>query len=86
MTVSTFRPADVVDPDLHASGEVHRLWRWMRRHAPVHWHAPGDLPGFWSLTRYEDIRRVYQDPALFSSARGVPAAADSAGGRTPAAA
>ncbi|AKN72311.1 cytochrome P450 [Streptomyces sp. PBH53] len=71
MTVSTFRPADVVDPELHASGEVHRLWRWMRRHAPVHWHAPGDLPGFWSLTRYEDIRRVYQDPALFSSARGV---------------
>ncbi|MFD4789732.1 cytochrome P450 [Streptomyces sp. NPDC058459] len=71
MTVSTFVPADVVDPDLHASGEVHRLWRWMRQHAPVHWHEPGDLPGFWSLTRYEDIRDVYQNPAVFSSAQGV---------------
>lgn len=71
MTVSTFNPADVVDPELHASGEVHGLWRWMREHVPVHWHEPGDLPGFWSLTRYEDIRDVYQNPALFSSAQGV---------------
>ncbi|WP_326573331.1 cytochrome P450 [Streptomyces sp. NBC_00487] len=71
MTVIAFTPADVVDPELHASGEVYGLWRWMRRHAPVHWHEPGDLPGFWSLTRYEDIRDVYQNPAVFSSARGV---------------
>ncbi|WP_406840040.1 cytochrome P450 [Streptomyces sp. AHU1] len=71
MTVITHSPADVVDPGLHASGEVFALWRWMRRHAPVHWHEPGDLPGFWSLTRYDDIRQVYQDPAVFSSARGV---------------
>lgn len=71
MTVIAFTPADVVDPELHASGEVHELWRRMRQDAPVHWHEPGDLPGFWSLTRYEDIRDVYQDPGLFSSARGV---------------
>ncbi|MFB7241891.1 cytochrome P450 [Streptomyces populi] len=71
MTVITYSPADVVDPDLHASGEVFGLWRWMRQHTPVHWHEPGDLPGFWSLTRYDDIRQVYQDPAVFSSARGV---------------
>ncbi|MGO4747961.1 cytochrome P450, partial [Streptomyces sp. 2MCAF27] len=71
MTDITFTPADVVDPELHASGEVHRLWRWMRQHAPVHWHEPGDLPGFWSLTRYDDIRQVYQNPAVFSSAQGV---------------
>ncbi|MGD1222135.1 cytochrome P450 [Streptomyces krungchingensis] len=71
MTVSTYTPADVLDPELHASGEVHRLWRWMRQHAPVHWHEPGDLPGFWSLTRYEDVRNAYQNPAVFSSAQGV---------------
>ncbi|MFF7392105.1 cytochrome P450 [Streptomyces scabiei] len=71
MTVVTCDPAGVVDPELHASGEVHEVWRWMRRHAPVHWHEPGDLPGFWSLTRYADIRDVYQNPAVFSSARGV---------------
>lgn len=71
MTVDTFTPSDVVDPELHASGEVHRLWRRMRQHTPVHWHEPGDLPGFWSLTRYEDIRHVYQNPTVFSSAQGV---------------
>ncbi|WP_086783812.1 cytochrome P450 [Streptomyces caniscabiei] len=71
MTVVTPDLAGVVDPELHASGEVHELWRWMRRHAPVHWHGPGDLPGFWSLTRHDDIRDVYRNPAVFSSARGV---------------
>ena len=71
MTVVTPDLAGVVDPALHASGEVHELWRWMRRHAPVHWHEPGDLPGFWSLTRHDDIRDVYRNPAVFSSARGV---------------
>ncbi|MDG4862710.1 cytochrome P450 [Streptomyces sp. T-3] len=71
MTVSTYTPADLLDPDLHASGEVHGLWRWMRRHTPVHWHEPGDLPGFWSLTRYEDVRHAYQNPDVFSSAHGV---------------
>src|SRR5581483_8399653 len=29
-----------------------------------------DGPGFWSLTRYEDIRWAGQDAALFSSAQG----------------
>ncbi|MFF6980259.1 cytochrome P450 [Streptomyces sp. NPDC008343] len=71
MTVSTYIPADITDPELHASGEVHQLWRWMRQHSPVHWHEPGDLPGFWSLTRYDHIRYVYQHPDLYSSAHGV---------------
>jgi cytochrome P450 len=43
----------------------------MRKHAPVHRHPPTNLPAFWSLTRYEDIRAVYRDPTLFSSAHGV---------------
>ncbi|OIJ95207.1 cytochrome P450 [Streptomyces colonosanans] len=71
MTVSACTPADLDDPERHASGEVHQLWRWMRQHAPVHWHEPGDLPGFWSLTRYDDIRHAYQNPAVFSSGQGV---------------
>jgi cytochrome P450 len=29
------------------------------------------FPGFWILTRYEDIRGVYRDPATFSSAGGI---------------
>src|SRR6185437_5847566 len=61
----------LVDAEFHATGDPHALWRQMRERAPVHWHPPAELPGFWSLTRYEDIRTVYRDPRVFSSARGV---------------
>jgi len=71
MTAPAMAPADLVDPQRHATGEVHGLWRWMRQHSPVHHHPETDLPAFWSLTKYEDVRAVYRDPATFSSARGV---------------
>ncbi|MFY1653602.1 cytochrome P450 [Solwaraspora sp. WMMB762] len=61
----------LTDPVLHAEGDPHRVWRWMRHHAPVLRHPDGDLPAFWSLTRYEDVRAVYRDPETFSSRRGV---------------
>ena len=68
----TSPPVDrLVDPALHAEGDPHELWRWMREFSPVHRHEAGELPAFWSLTRYEDIRAVYRDPARYSSARGV---------------
>ena len=65
------RPEHLTDPRLHATGDPHSIWRWMRKHSPVHRHEARELPAFWSLTRYEDIRAVYRDPATFSSARGV---------------
>ncbi|MER8028874.1 cytochrome P450 [Streptomyces bauhiniae] len=65
------RPGLLTDPALHATGDPHAIWRWMRAHSPVHRHEAGELPAFWSLTRYEDIRAVYRDPATFSSAHGV---------------
>ncbi|MET7836636.1 cytochrome P450 [Micromonospora sediminicola] len=61
----------LTDPDLYADGDPHPLWAWMRAHAPVHRHHAGELPAFWSLTRYADIRAVYQDSTTFSSAQGV---------------
>lgn len=71
MTETAMRPADLLDPELHATGDPHALWRWMRSHEPVYRHSSADLPAFWSLTRYADIRAVYQDPMAFSSAHGV---------------
>lgn len=71
MTTIVESPARLTDPELHATGDPHGLWAWMRAHAPVHWQAAGSVPGFWSLTRYEDIRAVYRDAATFSSAHGV---------------
>lgn len=80
-------PRQLTDPGLHADGDPHAVWEWMREHAPVYRHEATNLPPFWSLTRYEDIRDVYRDVDTFSSARGVllrPAALgdDPGGGMT----
>ena len=64
-------PHHLLDPQFHATSDPHAVWRRMRDDAAVHWHEPGDLPGFWSLTRYEDVRHVYRNPHRFSSAHGV---------------
>jgi cytochrome P450 len=85
-------PADVTglnlaDPRTHAENELGELWRYLRSEHPVFWHAPaGSAPGFWVLTRYDDIVSVYRDAGRFSSERGNVLASlltggDSAGGR-----
>ncbi|MGW2591815.1 cytochrome P450 [Streptomyces sp. NPDC001515] len=78
---------DLVDPELYSRGDPFSQWSWLRANDPVHWHRPGELPGFWSLTRYKDIRTAYRDAETFSSAQGIllrPAehGADPGGGRT----
>lgn len=77
-TINT-RIRHLLNPEFHATGSPHELWHWMRHHAPVFWHPPSDLPGFWSFTRYKDIQTIYSNPQLFSSAKGVLLRAISAG-------
>jgi cytochrome P450 len=78
---------NLVDPKLYSHGDPYAVWRWLRANDPVRWHHPTELPGFWILTRYADVRAVYRDPATFSSARGIllrpeKHGADPGGGRT----
>jgi cholest-4-en-3-one 26-monooxygenase len=35
----------------------------------VHWHPEVDGPGFWAITRYDDIHRISRQPHLFRSRR-----------------
>ncbi|NUS09297.1 MAG: cytochrome P450 [Nonomuraea sp.] len=59
---------DLVDRDRYAtSGPPHDQLAWLRANSPVHWHD-GD-PGFWAVTRYEDVVHVSRHSDLFSSAR-----------------
>jgi cholest-4-en-3-one 26-monooxygenase len=51
-------------------GVPHDQFDRLRREAPVFWHAETDGPGFWALTKHDDIRRVSRDPATFSSELG----------------
>ncbi|WP_406302581.1 cytochrome P450 [Streptomyces sp. NBC_00885] len=78
---------NLVDPKLYSDGDPFVQWRWLRANEPMYWHPPTDLPGFWALTRYDDIRAAYRDSETFSSAQGIllrPAdhGADPGGGRT----
>jgi cytochrome P450 len=58
---------DLVDPRSFASGQPHDQFRWLRERDPVHWHAEPDGPGFFALTRHQDVLDVGRDPATFSS-------------------
>ncbi len=66
-------PTHLGDLDTFADGPPHELFRRMRDEAPVMWEpAPQDWPqidqpGFWNVTRAEDVAKVSKDPATFSS-------------------
>jgi cytochrome P450 len=61
---------DLTDPWLYAGGGAHRIWQMLRAERPVAWH-PVPAPGFWLITRYQDVRRVLRDHDAFSSERGI---------------
>ncbi len=51
-------------------GQPHDMFRWLRQNDPVYWHAEPDGPGFWAVTKYEDVRTVSRDPQTYSSYEG----------------
>jgi len=74
-TVDHIDSADQIDLASHrmfADGHPWAQYAWLRANDPVHWQPEPDGPGFWALTRYDDVKRVSRQPQLFSSAaRGV---------------
>lgn len=58
---------DLLSPESFASGHPHAQYQWLRDAGGVHWHAEKDGPGFWAVTRFEDVRAIGRDPATFSS-------------------
>ncbi|MEO8605985.1 MAG: cytochrome P450 [bacterium] len=64
---SSFAPP-LHDPQFFTSDDSLRAFQRLRAEAPVYWHA---TPGFWTLTRLDDVVAVSRDPATFCSGRGV---------------
>jgi len=62
---------DLTDVDLFLHGDPHEAWRTLRREAPVHWNERSWGPGFWNITRYEDVIQVSVDPGTFISGAGI---------------
>ena len=68
----TVEVPDVSNPDTFADGFPHETFRALRREQPVAWHE-GDVyggPGYWIVSRYDDIRFVSKNPGLFASGPG----------------
>ncbi|MBW5420799.1 cytochrome P450 [Streptomyces sp. BG9H] len=63
---------DLSDPQTFLDHELPQMWRQFRQESPVHWHAVEgrQVPGFWVLSRYDDVMSVYRDNKRFTSERG----------------
>jgi cholest-4-en-3-one 26-monooxygenase len=64
---------NLIDPDTYQrGGPPYGQFAWLREHDPVHWHANGGepgWPGFWAVTRHEDVAHISRHPETFSSFR-----------------
>jgi cholest-4-en-3-one 26-monooxygenase len=71
--MKTAAQISLVDPDVYErGGPPHEQFAWLREHAPVFWHEDGGAPGwpgFWAITRHEDVIEVSRHPEIFSSAQ-----------------
>ena len=67
---------DVFDPRGYADGLPHTAYRLLRDHHPVAWQEEHEVlgwpagPGFWAVTRHDDVVRVLKDARTFSSHLG----------------
>ncbi len=60
---------DLNDLDLFERHTPHEMFALLRREAPVYWHPESDGPGYWAITKYEDMKWISKNPQLFSSAK-----------------
>src|SRR5246500_277432 len=63
---------DLADQTVWDDGPPYDLFARMQREAPVHFSPQRSLPdegGFWSITRFDDVRAVSRDHRTFSSER-----------------
>ncbi|AEF40838.1 cytochrome P450 [Hoyosella subflava] len=61
---------DLADSTVWDGGPPYELFKRLQREDPVHFSAQRSAPGeggFWSITRYDDVRSVSRDHKTFSS-------------------
>ena len=76
--LADLRPGDIdlSDPKTFLRGVPNEYFRVLREEAPVHWQDECEIPaflpgpGYWALTRYEDVAFVSKHPEIFSTAVG----------------
>src|SRR3954447_3132077 len=58
---------DLIDPGVFTRGVPHEWFTYLRATEPVWRHPEPDGPGFWVVTKHEDVIAVGHDSDLFSS-------------------
>src|SRR5262245_40228229 len=61
-------PAPALHDPLFYVGDFLPALRDLRAEEPVYWHP---TPGFWALSRHQDVVAVSRDPQTFCSAQGI---------------
>lgn len=73
---------NLMSNELYRQGFPHEVFNTLRREAPVWWQATPDTnkyhsgPGFWVLSKYEDVQAANRDTDLFCAIDG-PSVSDS---------
>lgn len=58
---------DLLSPEQFSAGHPFTQYQWLRENAPVFWHEEPGGPGFWAISRYDDVYAVDRDFQSFSS-------------------
>ncbi|HEX5096128.1 MAG TPA: cytochrome P450 [Acidimicrobiia bacterium] len=58
---------NLLDRDAFTKGVPHDWFTFLRREAPVYKHPEPNGPGFWVITKYDDVVAVGRDGTTFSS-------------------
>lgn len=61
---------DLFHPEVYATGVPHEAFKFLRAEAPVFFHKEPGGPGYWAITKHQDIVNISKDPRRFSSWRG----------------
>lgn len=74
---------DLMDLGPFIAGTENELFDRLRRTEPLHWNDEPDGPGFWSVTKYDDVIRVINDPETFINGQGTQIPSRLVEGATP---
>jgi cytochrome P450 len=66
----TLDDVDLANHDNFVERVPHEMFTLLRREDPVHWQPEPGGPGFWCITRHDDINEVHRDWETFSSELG----------------
>ncbi|MBV9540533.1 MAG: cytochrome P450, partial [Alphaproteobacteria bacterium] len=58
---------DLFDPQSFAHGHPHAQYDWLRANDPVHFQKEPNGPGYWAVTRFQDVWDVDRNFQAFSS-------------------